>query len=395
MSKDIYEVLERCLQSLERGGDMDRVLLEYPEFAEELRPLLEASIKARAVSLPAPSALRMRQGRVRLLQKAVEMRHEKAPLYSRRSVTTIFQRMAVALGLTIAFLFSGTTLVSASSAALPGENLYTVKRTWENVRLLLVFDTNVRGALRSEFEQERLHEVNELLMEGRHETIQFAGIYMQNNGRDYVSGVPVLFLPDVQIPSGLANGIAVIITGRTNADGFVVLETIALLPPGSIVPLGAPIEVESENDESSESILQPESGPSSGQDAGNTSQPNFEASGQDKFQIEGTIDSMQGNQLMIDGQIVYLDHAEVQGVLQPGVNVEAEGYYASDGKFIVTKIKVEEPESGDGREDGLGSGSVSDSEDDGSGGGSDDSGSSGDSGLDDHEGSDSGPGGGG
>ena len=318
MNSNIYDVLEACLQSIEHGANIETLLANYPQYADELRPLLKAALSARAMPLPSPSASGMRRGRSRFLQKAAEMREAKVPSRSRRSVIPLFQRLAITLGLTSALVFSGTGLVSASSTALPGENLYPVKRTWEDVRLLFVFNVDSRDALESQYEQERLHEATKLLAEGRHVTIQFVGVYKQVNGKDYISGIPVLFSVDAPKPSNITDGVAVAITGRTNADGFIVLETIALLPSGYTVPVGQSV---------------------GGED------------GEDKFKIEGVIDSLQGTVVKIDGQTVYLDNAQIQGLLKLDVKVEAEGYYAPDGKFIVTVIKVKDSGSIDGEGD--------------------------------------------
>jgi uncharacterized membrane protein YgcG len=340
MTKYIYDILEDCLQSIEHGANVDSLLARYPQFADELRPLLKAALSARAMPLPSPSASGMRRGRAQFLQKAAEMREAKIPHSSRRSVIPLFQRLAIALGLTSALVFSGTGLVSASSTALPGENLYPVKRTWEDVRLLFVFNVDSRDALESQYEQERLHEATKLLAEGRYETIEFVGVYQQLNGKDYVSGIPVLFSVDVPKPSDLTDGVAVAITGRTNTDGFIVLETIALLPFGYTVPVGQSVGSED---------------------------------GEDKFKIEGVIDSLQASTAKVNGQTIYLDNAQIEGVLVQGAKVEAEGYYAPDGKFIVTTIEVKDSGS-------LDSGSDNNS---GSGGGSDSGGEGGDSGSSD------------
>jgi hypothetical protein len=42
----LYEVLEICLQEIEQGVDIDTVLFRYPDLADELRPILEASVNA-------------------------------------------------------------------------------------------------------------------------------------------------------------------------------------------------------------------------------------------------------------------------------------------------------------------------------------------------------------
>ena len=244
---NIYDVLELCLQELENGTDLETVLARYPEFAGELRPILKASSMAQSMAVPAPSPEVVRRGRAKLLQHAAQMREAKvAP---RKRAIPFFQRLAISFTLTALFLSSGTGLVSASSSALPGEHLYPVKLTWENVRLFFSFSHEAHEALEHAFENERLHEVNELLVEGRHETIRFAGVYMEVNGIMYVSGVHVVVLDTSTLPTTpLVNGAAVAVTGHTNAEGFVDVEFIELLPAGSVVPVGQPVELESGSD---------------------------------------------------------------------------------------------------------------------------------------------------
>jgi hypothetical protein len=245
---NIYDVLEICLQELENGADPETVLTRYPDLASELRPILKASIMAKTMAVPAPSPDVVRRGRAKLLQHASGMREAKAT--PRKRMIPIFQRLAISFTLTALFLASGTGLVGASSSALPGENLYPVKLTWENLRLLFTFNEEYRETLEQTFESERLHEVNELLVEGRHETIQFAGVYMEVNGITYISGIHVVVLDTSTLPAEpLLNGVAVVVTGRTNAEGFVDVESIKLLPKGTVVPPGQPVEVEEGHDE--------------------------------------------------------------------------------------------------------------------------------------------------
>ena len=143
----IYDVLEICLQELENGADLETVLARYPDLASELRPILKASIMARH---GARLFLRPRQKRfdaavAKVLQHAAQMREAKvAP---RKRMIPFFQRLAIAFTLAALFLSSGTGLVSASSSALPGENLYPVKLTWENVRLFFTFNEEYRETL--------------------------------------------------------------------------------------------------------------------------------------------------------------------------------------------------------------------------------------------------------
>jgi hypothetical protein len=332
MNNDIYDVLEACLQSIEHGANIDSLLARYPQFADELRPLLNAALSARAMPLPSPSASGMRRGRSQFLQKAAEMREAKVAPRVRRSVIPLFQRLAITLGLTSALVFSGTGLVSASSTALPGENLYPVKRTWEDVRLLFVFNVDSRDALESQYEQERLHEATKLLAEGRHQEISFAGVVVEQNGQFFISNLPVLLTPETK--GKLENGATVMAVGRTNAQGYIVLTSVETLPAGSMVPLGQPIQVDSGE--------------------------------RDQFHMEGSIDSIQGSTLTINGQDVNLENTKIEGTISVGAQVDVEGYYTSDGNFIAVKIEVEDSSSGDNGNNINSNDNISESHDSGS-----------------------------
>jgi hypothetical protein len=257
MSK-IYEILEDCLQGLENGADVDILLDRYPDHAHELRPVLNAAIEARNMAGAVPSADARRRVRAKLMQRAAELREGR--VRPRARAIPGFQRLAISFTLVALLLLSGTGLVRASSAALPGENLYPVKRSWEGLRLILTFDEDRRIVLESEFENERLEEVSELIAEGRHETIQFAGVFMEVNGTMYVSGVPILITENTQLPERvLENGAAVMVTGRTNRDGFVEAESITLLPAGTVVPVGSPVEADLELESGDDTNFDPSS----------------------------------------------------------------------------------------------------------------------------------------
>ncbi|MDD2922142.1 MAG: DUF5667 domain-containing protein [Anaerolineales bacterium] len=307
----IYDALEICLQELENGADVKTVLARYPESADELRPILEASIAARkrtSAQIPSPEAVR--RGRAKLLQRAAEMR--EAIIAPRKRIIPLFQRLAISFTLTATFLLSGTGLVGASSSALPGQNLYPVKRGWEDARLFFVFDKTAREILENKYESERLNEVSELLAEGRDEDIQFTGVFTTGNNIMYVSGVTVLFPANLQTP---ANGAAVIVTGRTNAQGFVEVRAVEMLPIGAMVPAGQPLEVETQTDAS-----------------------NY-------YEMKGILQSSSSGKVVINGQTFYLNNSVNADGLILGAQVEIKGYYDADGKFIVTEIKMEGPDS--------------------------------------------------
>ncbi len=360
----LFDVLEICLQEMERGADINSVLTRFPEHAAELRPILQTAAKARSMTSAEPSPDVVRRSRAKVMQRAAELREAKSA--PRRRVIPVFSRLAISFALTALFLASGAGLVNASASALPGVNLYPVKRGWESIRLFFIFDTQLRNMLEDEYENERLHEVNELLAEGRHEVIQFAGVYMQVNGVDYVSGLKVILPEGMQVP---ANGDAMIVTGRTNTQGFIEISGIEMLPAGSVVPLGSPIEVEVESESESE-----EENANNGESEGEV-----DAFQPVEYELSGILQVITKDSLLVNGMPILLDQTKINGQLCIGMEVEVIGYYADDGSFIALEIEGE-GQCAEVRSSG-GSNENSDSNGDDSGG--DDNSNSGDDSNDD------------
>src|SRR5688500_13648214 len=118
MNKGIYDILESCLQELENGVEIDDILSRFPDHKKELRPILNASLKAKHKVVLAPTQAATIRGRARLMQKVVEIQQEKSA--TRKHGIPFFQRIAISFAVTTILLLSGTSLVGASSTALPG-----------------------------------------------------------------------------------------------------------------------------------------------------------------------------------------------------------------------------------------------------------------------------------
>jgi hypothetical protein len=213
----MYDILESCLEELENGAQVDSLLAKYPAYAGELRPILIAAREAQKMSAPEPSREAVTRGRARLMQRVSELREAQTPA-PRKRVIPFFQRLAISLAVTVTLVLSGTGLVSASSSALPGQNLYPVKRRWEDVRLFFAFDPGHRKSLEGEIKREREHEVNELLAENEEHEVEFSGVLKTVNGTTYISNLPVIFSADLQLP---ADGTTVEAKGRTTDKGYV------------------------------------------------------------------------------------------------------------------------------------------------------------------------------
>lgn len=257
MNEEIYNILESCLQDLDSGVDIETILSRHLKFANELRPILQAAALAKNETAPAPSQDAVIRGRARLMQRAAELREGK--IAPRKRIIPFFQRIAISFTLTATLLLSGTGLVGASSSALPGHKLYPVKRGWEGLRLFLTFNEDERDSLEQEIENERLHEVNELLFEDEHSLVDFSGVFTNANGALYVSDVLVVFPEGAQLPE---EGKTIHIVGWTEKEyveviRFEILQGTVILPDANPIPSPAgTVEPQNSIDENSESSNQ-------------------------------------------------------------------------------------------------------------------------------------------
>ncbi len=362
---EVYDALEHCLEAMERGASIDNALRRYPELASELRPLLLASLVARGSSrVHVPVDVRKR-GRERLLRYVRQA--EATAKRPRLRIIPAFPRMAMTAVLAAALVLTSTGLVSASSASLPGQHLYPVKRTWESIRLWFVFGAAERDLLESDYEQERINEISELLGKRMEAPIAFSGLLSkQADGNWTISGIPVSVTSSTSLPTtAISDGAPLAVTGVTGADGLVRAQQIQVLQPGAALPPLEPAhdaeyQIGGSGEQSGHNATPVAPSPQPGNP---TPQPTYAI-----YEFSGVVQSMQGNVWQINGQTVYMDGASVTGSIQIGTIVRFKGHYLSDGRFIVTSIQAHSGTSNDKHDSG-GSGEGGEGEGGGEGGG--------------------------
>lgn len=336
MSK-VHDILEVCLNEIEQGVDIDTLVSNYPDLADELRPILETSIQARKMAVPVPPEEVVKRNRARLLQRAAEMREEQ--IASTRRVWFVPLRRVLVTLMVFVFLFvSGTNLVRASSNSLPGDGLYSVKRAWEDVLLFFTFDIEEREALEFEHEQNRLDELYALFAEGRSVEVEFSGYVTTKDGGFWqVSDVLVLILQSERktlLPAQqVFIGSAVRVKGVTIGDGVVIAIQIELLPPGYKIPK---VEKHEGSDSNGEQVSG--TGSENKADASPVIIPDAKYK-PDKETIEGIVTSIENNYVVVDSILLDIRNGEVNGVPIVGAVVKAEGYYDANGIFLVSKIE--------------------------------------------------------
>ena len=95
-----------------------------------------------------------------------------------------------------------------------------------------------REELELEYEHERLDELHELFTEGRSETVDFSGYVTRQSGNEWrISGITVVISEQAVLSDGtIPQGAAVHVIGTIDPGGFVIANSVELLPAGSIVP---------------------------------------------------------------------------------------------------------------------------------------------------------------
>ncbi|MEX2029989.1 MAG: DUF5667 domain-containing protein [Anaerolineales bacterium] len=171
------EVLDRCLTRLSEGSaDVDRCLAENPDWASELRPLLEAAVESardRPALEPDGEYARLSEGRLldRIpLASTAAVRSRPA---RRSAVSGILVLRPVFIGalLVVALSLGSLGVARASASALPGDGLYAIKRGLEEVRLGLNLDPASDASLLAGYVDERLREIELLAAQGRTEDL--------------------------------------------------------------------------------------------------------------------------------------------------------------------------------------------------------------------------------
>lgn len=130
-NKQLHTILDKCLESLLTGQEtVEQCLQRYPEYANELEPMLRtAMIVNQAVDVKPSEDFRARAR----YQLQVMMAESKVP---KRKIAYV-PRWAIAVcAVLLVFMLGGGTILAADGT-MPGNPLYAVKLFAENVRINL------------------------------------------------------------------------------------------------------------------------------------------------------------------------------------------------------------------------------------------------------------------
>jgi len=410
MSERLYDAFEVCRAALATGAPLEAALGLYPDLADEMRPALEASL---AASLLAPDAHVstevMQRSRARLLGRAAELRGRAPQPWLAFGV---LPRLALAsLVVMLILLLGWGGLATASAQALPGDPLYRLKRTDENLRLTLT-GVSKRSELETEYAERRSSEVRNLLVLGRVQEIEFTGVLRTQTGETWgIDGVQVRVGPDTEVDAGVVPGVTVKVEGRTDSDGNVLAHEIQLAGfawegrveamgvqtwtvAGRAVTIGPATEVSpglrlgdrvlvlvdvlAGDTMQARSILYLGAGAPISNSEGSGSD-DLQAEG--RWEFEGLVQAIGAESWIVAGQtLLVTPETELDGSLEIGQTARVKAQTTAQGHLIA--LKIERAEGGDGESEGGSDSGASGSgaSNSGSGSGSSDDGHPSDSG---------------
>lgn len=221
-SFDFDSLLDDGVAHLQTGRSASSFLAQQPQHAAELQPLLALAQRAQAAPAPRARPQAVRAGRQRLLA-AVAQEFPAPPVssrpftrYAERLLSRLSIRKGPAMGLVLraAYAFvsicalAGIFTVTAAAESLPGDDLYTVKRAWEGVELLLSFGPQARADYEARLALERRREVSALM--GQHRSargVEFTAMIQAIEADDWlISALPMKVTTQTQVQGWPAVG---------------------------------------------------------------------------------------------------------------------------------------------------------------------------------------------
>jgi hypothetical protein len=191
MANLAIDLIDRCLVDIANGEKtIEECLQRYPHLNQDLVELLRIGLWIKSAPPAPPNPVFRTQAQTRMCNlitaytscQNTYAAQTTAAQYRGRTTRRAgtFPRFAIVFIIILMLLIgSGTGVALTSGGALPGDTLYAVKTTVENIRLFLADDEEDVDLLNT-FADERMWELEVLALTDRDEDILAAGQAYQN-----------------------------------------------------------------------------------------------------------------------------------------------------------------------------------------------------------------------
>jgi hypothetical protein len=169
--QEFNDILDECLERmLIRGETVEQCLARYPELADELKPLLQASLFAKEALDIRPRSEFRERARYQMqaaLREMEEKRQRRFSLFSWQP-----RWATVAITVLVVLVLGGGSTVAAAGNSLPDQTLYPVKLATEKVRIAVTFSKLGKAELYAKLADKRVNEIIAMVEKGKIEKME-------------------------------------------------------------------------------------------------------------------------------------------------------------------------------------------------------------------------------
>ena len=246
MNPEFKQAVDECISQMRAGATLESCLAHYPQYAEDLRPLLRTAQELHTLAVPQERIESVQAGRQRLLNAYAKKAAVRQPV-SESSILRFIQRIlikltrkddldmklvtrfALALLLVVGLMVGGGITATASARALPGDTLYPLKLSLEDLNLFLANNPQARQQLELQYQNTRQQEVQSVIQLGRQTDVHFIGVISAiNPDRWTIGGLSVELDGETKIVGTAAIGSIVSVAGETTPDGSILAHMLTV-----------------------------------------------------------------------------------------------------------------------------------------------------------------------
>jgi len=151
-------ILDQLLEEIKKGKSIEDCLRAYPEFAEELEPLLRLAERIEDLPKPEPNPEAVESVLTKIRKMAVKER-QKEKKFSFRKIFSLQPAFVRAIAVVLLIIFIGWTSMSLSAKSVPGDFLYPIKLFTEKVQYTLTVSPEGKAELHLVFADRRTNEL--------------------------------------------------------------------------------------------------------------------------------------------------------------------------------------------------------------------------------------------
>ncbi|MDO8716087.1 MAG: DUF5667 domain-containing protein [Dehalococcoidales bacterium] len=167
-SIELDNIFNECLERLLRGETIEQCLTHYPDYASELKPLLETALSIQKATAIQPRPEFRENARIQF--QAALNKIESKPRRSFFSQLQQPQWAAVTAAALLLLLAGGTA--AAANGSMPDEPLYGIKLTTERIRLSLTTSSLGKAELYTSLVERRMTEISQMANENKPDKIE-------------------------------------------------------------------------------------------------------------------------------------------------------------------------------------------------------------------------------